>query len=71
LARVSVRPEILETVMHYKRKKGRTKSRSVGAFPSGTPAHWNILFHDRPRRRDAKGLKHVHRGDDPDAVVWD
>jgi hypothetical protein len=42
--------------MHYKRKKARTKSRSVGAFPNGTPAHWNIPFHNRPRRRrDAMG----------------
>jgi hypothetical protein len=58
--------------MHYKRKKPRTKSGSVGAFPNGTPAHWNILFHNRPRRRrDATGLKRVHRGDDPDALIWD
>lgn len=58
--------------MHYKRKKARTKSHSVGAFPNGTPSHWNILFHNRPRRRrDAKGLKCVCRGDDPDALIWD
>ncbi len=58
--------------MHYKRKKARTKSRSVSAFPSGTPSHWNILFHNRPRRRrDAKGLKRVYRSYDPDALIWD
>mgnify|MGYP006873528058 CR=1 FL=1 len=37
--------------MHYERKKTRTKSHSVGAFPNGTPWYWNILFYNRPRRR--------------------
>jgi hypothetical protein len=63
---------ILEIFMHYKRKKARTRSRSAGVFPNGTPAHWNILFHNRPRRRrDTMALMRVRRGADPDALVWD
>lgn len=58
--------------MHYRRKKARTQSHSVGAFPNGTPSHWNILFHTRPRRRrEAKGLWRIRRGHDPDAIIWD
>lgn len=58
--------------MHHKRKKPRTKSRSVGAFPCGTPSHWNILFHNRPRRRrEHARLIEVLRGHDPDALIWD
>lgn len=58
--------------MNFKRKKPRTKSRSVGAFPSGTPSHWNILFHSRPRRRrTANAVIRLLRGADPDAMVWD
>lgn len=58
--------------MHYKRKKPRTKSRSVGAFPDGTPSYWNILFHNRPRRRRERvRLVAVLRGKDPETLVWD
>lgn len=58
--------------MHHKRKKPRIKSRSVGAFPSGTPAHWNILFHSRPRRRrERTRLAKVLRGHDPEPMIWD
>ena len=58
--------------MNYKRKKPRTKSRSVGAFPNGTPAHWNIVFHSRPRRRrDHASLVKVVRGLDPENLIWD
>lgn len=58
--------------MNHKRKKARTQSRGVGAFPNGTPMYWNLLFHRRPRRRrDATGLRYVLRGDDPEAIVWD
>lgn len=58
--------------MHHKRKKPRTKSRSVGAFPSGTPSHWNILFHSRPRRRrEHVRLLAILRGHDSETLVWD
>lgn len=58
--------------MNHKRKRPRTKSRSVGAFPSGTPAHWNILFHSRPRRRrDARTIRKLLSGADPDALLWE
>lgn len=58
--------------MHYKRKKARTKSRSVGVCPHGNASNWNILFHTRPRRRrDVKRLHHIRRGADPDALIWD
>jgi len=58
--------------MHHKRRKPRTKSRSVGAFPSGTPAHWNILFHTRPRRRrEHSSLVDILRGRDPENMTWD
>jgi hypothetical protein len=58
--------------MHHKRDKPRTKSRSIGAFPDGTPAAWNILFHSRPRRRrDRARLSELRRGGDPDSLVWE
>lgn len=58
--------------MHYKRKKPRTKSRSTGAFPNGTPAHWNILHHSRPRRRRTAQLAtKLLKGTEPDDLVWD
>jgi len=58
--------------MHYKRKKPRTKSRSVPTFPNGASAHWNIMFHSRPRRRRERlGVKRLCCGEDPDALVWD
>ncbi len=58
--------------MNYKRKKPRIKSRSTGAFPNGTPSHWNILFHSRPRRRRTAmtAVKLLH-GADPDVLIWD
>jgi hypothetical protein len=58
--------------MNHKRKKPRTKSRSTGAFPNGTPSHWNILFHSRPRRRrTAMTAVRLLHGADPDVLIWD
>jgi hypothetical protein len=58
--------------MNYKRKKPRTKSTSQGQFPGGTPAHWNILFHTRPRRRrDRRNCQRVLKGQDEDNLIWD
>jgi hypothetical protein len=58
--------------MHFKRHKPRSKGTSAGAFPSGTPAHWNILYHTRPRRRrDKNGERSLLKGSDSDAYLWD
>lgn len=59
-------------MMNHKRKKSRTRSRSTGAFPNGTPSHWNILFHSRPRRRrSARTITRLLHGADPDTLIWD
>jgi hypothetical protein len=58
--------------MHHKRKKSRTKSRSKGAFPNGSPAWWNIEFHIRPkRRRDKQQVSRIMQGADADALAFD
>ena len=59
-------------MMNHKRKKPRIKSRSIGAFPNGTPGHWNIVYHSRPRRRrTARQLRGLLKGSDADRLVWD
>ena len=62
--------------MHHKRKKPRTRSSSRPPFPGGTrrgesPGHWNILFHNRPRRRrDRENCRKAMHGED-ERIVWD
>ena len=63
--------------MHHKRRRPRSASSSKPPFPPSSrkgesPAHWNILFHSRPRRRrDDNSARLVLRGADPDALLWD
>ena len=58
--------------MNHKRRKPRTKSRSKGQFPCGTPAHWNILFHSRPRRRrNKRNCSRILKGYDENKLIWD
>lgn len=67
-----MRPIAGELVMNHKRKKPRTKSRSKGAFLKEAPAHWNIVYHSRPRRRrDRVRLVYVLHGSDPDLMLWE
>lgn len=53
--------------MNYKRKKPRIKSTNQRQLCGGSrtgeaPGHWNILFHNRPKRRQTRAtcLKVVH-----------
>ena len=62
--------------MNYKRTKPRTKSRSgrwvCGSRAGEAPAHWNILYHSRPRRRDDKYICRKILKDElhPDDAIW-
>ena len=58
--------------MHYKRRKPRCKSTRHGIFPHGSPSHWDILFHTRPRRRrDKSGERNILKGKDSKTCLWD
>lgn len=71
---------------HYKRHRSRTQvsrrgsNRRMNMMASRFGEHWwlgswprhhDIVFHNRPRRRENARLAHaVLRGADPDAIAW-
>lgn len=62
--------------MHHKSKRPRTSRThhpvSRGYSLRNYPRWWDIVFHTRPkRRRDAKRLRQVIHGADPDGIAWE
>lgn len=54
--------------MNHKRTRPRTKGLGCGRE---APAHWNILFHSRPRRRSNRANCHkILLGFEPDSLDW-
>lgn len=62
--------------MNHKRNKPRIKSRSVkwfgGSRAGKAPGYWNIVYHNRPRRRKDKRICHkILMGElHPDNTAW-
>lgn len=60
--------------MNHKRKRPRIKGTGKSPDSMGTtPAHHNILFHSRPRRRRDKlrCIKLMQGQIHPDAMAWE
>lgn len=65
--------------MHHKRKRPRTCSNGKSKWMSPAtgrrgeaPSWWNIFFNNRPkRRRDARNIRNVMKGADPDGIAWE
>ena len=66
------RPRICSTARRYNRHMDMMAEKHGSNWWLGAwPRSHDILFHNRPRRRETKQLQHaVLRGADPDAIAW-